>query len=157
MKTSFKTLAAFCSLALALNTGCTDGASSDGAASSTPLMNTSAAQNTTSATTASKAADTPEEVPDAQGSCEIAFSGNSATAANSAVADSGGAVTVSGGTVTINKAGITVLLNEQNANLALKIADYGYVIETGRLSLTGTGDELLHNESVKEAYLGKAK
>lgn len=59
--------------------------------------------------------------------------------------------------VTINKAGITVLLNEQNANLALKIADYGYVIETGRLSLTGTGDELLHNESVKEAYLGKAK
>ena len=58
---------------------------------------------------------------------------------------------------TINKAGITVLLNEQNANLALKIADYGYVIETGRLTLTGTGDELLHNESVKEAYLGKAK
>ena len=59
--------------------------------------------------------------------------------------------------ITINKAGITVLLNEQNANLALKIADYGYVIETGRLTLTGTGDELLHNESVKEAYLGKAK
>ena len=59
--------------------------------------------------------------------------------------------------VTINKAGITVLLNEQNANLALKIADYGYVIETGRLTLTGPGDELLHNESVKEAYLGKAK
>ena len=59
--------------------------------------------------------------------------------------------------MTINKAGITVLLNEQNANLALKIADYGYVIETGRLTLTGTGDELLHNESVKEAYLGKAK
>lgn len=59
--------------------------------------------------------------------------------------------------VTINKAGITVLLNEQNANLALKIADYGYVIETGRLTLTGTGDELLHNESVKEAYLGKTK
>ena len=59
--------------------------------------------------------------------------------------------------VTINKAGITVLLNEQNANLALKIADYGYVIETGRLTLTGTGDELLHKESVKEAYLGKAK
>ena len=59
--------------------------------------------------------------------------------------------------VTINKAGITVLLNEQNANLALKIADYGYVIETGRLTLTGTGDELLHNESVKEAYLGNAK
>ena len=59
--------------------------------------------------------------------------------------------------VTINKAGITVLLNEQNANLALKIADYGYVIETGRLTLTGTRDELLHNKADKEAYLGKAK
>ena len=58
---------------------------------------------------------------------------------------------------TINKAGITVLLNEQNANLALKMADYGYVIETGRLTMTGTGYELLHNESVKEAYLGKSK
>ena len=53
--------------------------------------------------------------------------------------------------------GITVLLNEQNANMALKIADLGYVIETGRITLTGTGEELLSNESVKEAYLGKSK
>ncbi len=58
---------------------------------------------------------------------------------------------------TINKSGITVLLNEQNANMALKIADLGYVIETGRITLTGTGEELLANESVKEAYLGKSK
>ncbi len=58
---------------------------------------------------------------------------------------------------TINKSGITVLLNEQNANMALKIADLGYVIETGRITLTGTGEELLSNESVKEAYLGKSK
>ncbi|HBJ11536.1 MAG TPA: ABC transporter ATP-binding protein [Ruminococcaceae bacterium] len=58
---------------------------------------------------------------------------------------------------TINKSGITVLLNEQNANMALKIADLGYVIETGRITLTGTGTELLSNESVKEAYLGKSK
>ena len=58
---------------------------------------------------------------------------------------------------TINKSGITVLLNEQNANMALKIADLGYVIETGRIILTGTGEELLSNESVKEAYLGKSK
>lgn len=58
---------------------------------------------------------------------------------------------------TINKSGITVLLNEQNANMALKTADLGYVIETGRITLTGTGEELLSNESVKEAYLGKSK
>ena len=58
---------------------------------------------------------------------------------------------------TIKKSGITVLLNEQNANMALKIADLGYVIETGRITLTGTGTELLSNESVKEAYLGKSK
>ena len=58
---------------------------------------------------------------------------------------------------TINESGITVLLNEQNANMALKIADLGYVIETGRIILTGTGEERLSNESVKEAYLGKSK
>ena len=58
---------------------------------------------------------------------------------------------------TINKRGITVLINEQNANMALKIADLGYVIETGRITLTGTGTELLSNELVKEAYLGKSK
>lgn len=58
---------------------------------------------------------------------------------------------------TINESGITVLLIEQNANMALKIADYGFVIETGNIILSGTGEELLKNESVKEAYLGKSK
>ena len=48
-------------------------------------------------------------------------------------------------------------LIEQNANMALKVADYGYVMETGRISLTGTGAELLANEQVKELYLGKSK
>ena len=57
----------------------------------------------------------------------------------------------------INESGITVLLNEQNANMALKIADEGYVIETGTLTLSGTGEELLNNEAVKEAYLGKTR
>ena len=57
----------------------------------------------------------------------------------------------------INKQGTTVLLIEQNANMALKIADYGYVMETGRISLKGTGAELLANEQVKELYLGKSK
>lgn len=58
---------------------------------------------------------------------------------------------------TINESGITVLLIEQNANMALKTADYGFVIETGNITLSGTGEELLSNESVKEAYLGKSK
>ena len=57
----------------------------------------------------------------------------------------------------INKQGTTVLLIEQNANMALKTADYGYVMETGRISLAGTGAELLANEQVKELYLGKSK
>ena len=57
----------------------------------------------------------------------------------------------------INKEGTTVILIEQNANMALKVADYGYVMETGRISLTGTGAELLANEQVKELYLGKSK
>lgn len=55
----------------------------------------------------------------------------------------------------INKMGVTILLIEQNANMALKTADYGYVLETGRVSLSGTGAELLENEEVKKAYLGK--
>ena len=54
----------------------------------------------------------------------------------------------------INAQGVTVLLIEQNANMALKIADYAYVLETGRIGLTGTGRELLVNEDVKKAYLG---
>lgn len=58
---------------------------------------------------------------------------------------------------TINQQGITVLLIEQNANMALKIAHKAYVMETGKITLEGTGKELLANESVKEAYLGKSK
>ena len=58
---------------------------------------------------------------------------------------------------TINKEGITVLLIEQNANMALKIADKGYVMETGVIKMEGTGAELLANEEIKEAYLGKQK
>ena len=54
----------------------------------------------------------------------------------------------------INKQGVTVLLIEQNANMALKTADRGYVMETGRITLTGSGAELLSNEAVKAAYLG---
>ena len=57
----------------------------------------------------------------------------------------------------VNADGITVLLIEQNANAALRIADYGYVLETGVIALTGTGEELLRNKSVREAYLGKKK
>ena len=55
----------------------------------------------------------------------------------------------------INRQGVTVLLVEQNANMALKIADYAYVLETGIITMTGTGAELLADERVKEAYLGK--
>lgn len=55
---------------------------------------------------------------------------------------------------TINKEGVTVLLIEQNANMALRTADFGYVLETGRITLSGPGKELLVNEAVKKAYLG---
>jgi len=54
----------------------------------------------------------------------------------------------------INRQGVTVLLIEQNANMALKTAHVGYVLETGRVTMKGTGAELLANESVKSAYLG---
>ncbi len=57
----------------------------------------------------------------------------------------------------INKKGVTILLIEQNANMALKTADIAYVIETGNIVLSGSGKELLENDTVKEAYLGKAK
>ena len=57
----------------------------------------------------------------------------------------------------INRQGVTVLLIEQNANMALKIADLAYVLETGRITMSGTGAELLANDKVKEAYLGKHK
>ena len=54
----------------------------------------------------------------------------------------------------INAQGVTVLLIEQNANMALKVADYAYVLETGRIGLSGTGKELLTNDDVRKAYLG---
>lgn len=57
----------------------------------------------------------------------------------------------------INRQGVTILLIEQNANMALRIAHQGYVLETGRISLRGSGKELLADESVKAAYLGKKK
>jgi len=54
----------------------------------------------------------------------------------------------------INKQGVTILLIEQNANMALHTADVGYVMETGLITLSGPGKELLQNPSVKAAYLG---
>ena len=54
----------------------------------------------------------------------------------------------------INDQGVTILLIEQNANMALHTADLAYVLETGRITLSGTGEELLRNEAVKKAYLG---
>ena len=54
----------------------------------------------------------------------------------------------------INKQGVTILLIEQNANMALHTADKAYVLETGRITISGSGKELLHNEAVKAAYLG---
>ncbi len=57
----------------------------------------------------------------------------------------------------INRKGMTILLIEQNANMALKAADSAYVLETGTISLKGSGAELLDNEQVKEAYLGKKR
>ena len=51
--------------------------------------------------------------------------------------------------------GTTILLVEQNANLALSVARFGYVFENGRVSVSGRSDELLQNEHVKQAYLGK--
>ena len=57
----------------------------------------------------------------------------------------------------INESGTTVLLVEQNANMALKVAHHAYVLETGRIKMEGGGKELLENEEIKEAYLGKKK
>ena len=57
----------------------------------------------------------------------------------------------------INKQGKTILLVEQNANMALHAAHHGYVMEVGSITLSGTGQELAENESVKAAYLGKAR
>ena len=58
---------------------------------------------------------------------------------------------------TINEQGITVLLIEQNANMALQVAHRAYVLETGSLTLSGTGAELLADPKIREAYLGKSK
>ena len=57
----------------------------------------------------------------------------------------------------INRQGITVLLIEQNANMALKVADWAYVMQTGSIFMRGPGAELAANEEVKAAYLGTAK
>ena len=54
----------------------------------------------------------------------------------------------------ISSTGVTILLIEQNANMALKIADRAYVLETGLITMEGTGKELLENQKVRDAYLG---
>ena len=56
----------------------------------------------------------------------------------------------------IHEKGMTILLIEQNAKAALKVADYGYVLQTGRIFMEGSGSDLLQNPSVREAYLGEA-
>lgn len=55
----------------------------------------------------------------------------------------------------VNKNGVTILLVEQNANMALQVADKAYVMETGVITLSGSGRELMDNEGVRKAYLGK--
>jgi branched-chain amino acid transport system ATP-binding protein len=55
----------------------------------------------------------------------------------------------------LHSAGITILLVEQNAHMALSIADRGYVLETGEIKLTGSGTDLLNDDSVRQAYLGE--
>lgn len=57
----------------------------------------------------------------------------------------------------VHKQGVTILLIEQNANMALRIADYGYVLETGVITMDNTGVALLSNEEVRAAYLGKKR
>ena len=54
----------------------------------------------------------------------------------------------------LNATGMSILLIEQNARQALRIADRAYVLESGKITMEGTGEELLNNEKVKEAYLG---
>ena len=55
---------------------------------------------------------------------------------------------------TVNKAGVTIFMVEQNAHLALRIADYGYVLQTGRIALAGPARDLLHDPRIRDAYLG---
>ena len=54
----------------------------------------------------------------------------------------------------LNKRGTTILLIEQNARMALKLANRGYVLATGRVTHSGAGHELLHDPAVRESYLG---
>ena len=54
----------------------------------------------------------------------------------------------------INRQGVTIFMVEQNANLALQIADYGYVLQTGRIALAGPADELRRNPQIRDVYLG---
>ena len=58
---------------------------------------------------------------------------------------------------TLHAQGMTILLVEQNANAALKVADYAFVLQTGMMGVQGTGAELLNNPEVKAAYLGKSR
>ncbi|HHT71125.1 MAG TPA: ABC transporter ATP-binding protein, partial [Firmicutes bacterium] len=55
----------------------------------------------------------------------------------------------------LNADGMTILLIEQNAKAALQLADYGYVLETGSVALSGTGPELLADDRVRQVYLGE--
>ncbi len=57
---------------------------------------------------------------------------------------------------TLKETGMTVLLIEQNANAALHTCDFAYVLETGRITMSGTGEELLASSAIQEAYLGKS-
>ncbi|HBH10293.1 MAG TPA: ABC transporter ATP-binding protein, partial [Gammaproteobacteria bacterium] len=57
----------------------------------------------------------------------------------------------------LHKSGVTILLVEQNVNYALKIADYGYVLTSGKIFLSGTYDELYKEEKVRDMYLGEGK
>lgn len=55
----------------------------------------------------------------------------------------------------ISQQGVTILLVEQNAKLALEVSDRGYVMESGKITMSGPAQELLHSDAVKKAYLGE--
>ena len=55
---------------------------------------------------------------------------------------------------TVNKQGITIFMVEQNAHLALQIADFGYVLQAGRIAVSGAARDLLHDPRIRDAYLG---
>ena len=59
--------------------------------------------------------------------------------------------------IDLHRKGITIVLVEQNAQLALKVSQYGYILENGRIILHGKASDLLNDERVKQAYLGKRK